>query len=294
MSWLAAIQRPLPAFAAASLLAVAVGAVVCALSGVPAGAWGRNLVGWLVGGLAATGLGRWAGPRTLVAIAIAAPLGIAATLVGEGQQGVRRWLDLGPLYVNAAMLLLPAFVVALAVLAPRAAGWWIAAMLTLGVLVLQPDASQASAFALALCVAVLGLRRRPVGIRWGVVLAAGLLAAVSWTRPDPLAPVAEVEEVIGLAFGLSPWLAALAALSLAAFAATPALVARANRVEAVRRAGYALSALLLVWCVAPALGAFPVPLVGVGLSPILGAWLGIGVLAAVARRGEAGERQLKE
>lgn len=285
MSWLTAFQRPLPAFAAASLFAVAVGAVVCALSGVPAGLWGRNLAAWLAGGLAAWALARWAGERTLRAVALLGPLGVAAALLGDGQQGVHRWLDLGPLYVNAAMLLVPALVVAVAVLAQRSSWWWLPALLTLGALVLQPDASQATAFALALCVAALGLPSLSARLRWGVAGVALALAAVSWTRPDPLAPVAEVEEVIRLAALLSPWLAALSVLSLAAFAATPVFAARASPVAAVRWAGCALGALFLSWSAAPAFGAFPVPLVGVGLSPILGAWLGLGLLAAVARRG---------
>lgn len=284
MSWLTALQRPLPAFAATSLLAVAAGAVVCALSGVPAGVWGRNLAAWIVGALAAAALSRWAGARTLRAVAVLTPLGMAAPMLARGQEGVHRWLDLGPLHMNAAMLLLPPFVVALVVLAQRRAWWWIAALLALGGLVLQPDASQATALALALCVAAFGARTSSPRLGWGVAVVGLALAAVSWMRPDPLQPVAEVEEVIQLAAGLSPWLAALSVLALAAFVATPAWTARANPAPIVRTAGYALSALLLVWCLAPAVGAFPVPLVGVGLSPILGAWLGVGLLAAVARR----------
>jgi hypothetical protein len=278
LRWIpSAFRRPLPAFAATSLLAVAIGAVVCAQSGVPAGLWGRNLGAWLVGGLAAAALSRAAGPRTLVAVLVLAPLGVAASMLGEGQQGVHRWLDLGPLSMNAAMLLLPVFVVALA--AQRAAWAWIAALLILAILVLQPDASQATAFALALCVAALSLRRPSA--RWATALVALSLAALSWTRPDPLAPVPEVEQIIQLAATLSPALAALAILSLAAVAATPVLTTPAT----VRQAGGALSALFLAWIVAPALGAFPVPLVGIGVSPILGAWLGVGLLAGLARGG---------
>lgn len=276
------LSRPLPAFAAASLLAVAVGAAVCALSGVPTAVWGRNVGAWVVGLAAAAGLARWAGARSLTAVAVLAPLAIAVTLLGEGRDGVRRWLDLGLLQVNAAMLLLPILVVALAGLAQRSAWWWIPAGVTLGVLVLQPDASQATAFGLAVCVVAFGAARPAPAARWAISLVALALAAGSWMRPDPLAPVPEVEEVIGLAFALSPWLAALGVLSLAAHAVLPALCRRD-----VRWAGRALSVLLLVWCVAPALGAFPVPLVGVGLSPILGAWLGVGLLAGAARRPQA-------
>jgi hypothetical protein len=44
----------------------------------------------------------------------------------------------------------------------------------------------------------------------------------------------------------------------------------------------ALTACCVVTAVAPMFGAFPVPLVGVGMSSIVGFWLGAGALAAVA------------
>ena len=285
MSWLAAFRRPLGAFAATSLAAVAVGAVVCALSGVPTGAWGRNLAAWATGALAAAALGRWAGPRTLFAVLSLTPLAVGVTLLGAGQEGVHRWVRLGPLFINVAMLVLPAFVVAFAFVAQRMRLWSMAAPITLALLAAQPDASQATALAVAVGVMAFGMRAPSAVFRWGVVLAAAALAGLAWTRPDPLAPVAEVEWVIGLAGQLSPLLAALAVLALVAVTATPVLAARGSA-EPGRRAGRALSALFLAWCAAPALGAFPVPLVGVGLSPILGAWLGIGLLAAVMRGDE--------
>jgi len=290
LSGFAAFRRPLPAFAATSLFAVAISALVCAQSGVPAGAWGRNLAAWLAGGLAAAVLGRLAGDRTRLAVTVLTPFGLAAPMLFEGQEGVHRWLDLGPLYVNAAMLLLPAFVVALVLVAQRSDRCWVPAMFGLGVLILQPDASQATALAAALCVAMLGARKPSAPLRRAVVLIALLLAAVSWTRPDPLAPVPEVEEVLQLAAGLSRWLAAVSILALAAFAVTPALATRRSPADDVRWAGLALSALFLVWCIAPAFGAFPVPLVGVGLSPILGAWLGVGLLAGAARQEASRDR----
>ncbi len=51
-----------------------------------------------------------------------------------------------------------------------------------------------------------------------------------------------------------------------------------------RLAGWALSLCFLLWMTTPLLGAFPVPLVGIGMSPILGTWLGVGLLAALLRR----------
>jgi len=235
----------------------------------------------------AAGLARSAGAKTLLAFAVLTPIGLAAPMLAHGQQGVHRWLDIGALHMNAAMLLLPAGVVALAALIQRAPWPWIAAQLGLGALVLQPDGSQAVAFAAALCIVAFSMPERLRPVRLGIAFSAALLAAIALTRPDPLAPVPEVEGVLGLAARLSPSLAAVALLGLAAFAATPAWVAHRLPAKEVRTAGYALSGLFVIWSMAPAVGAFPVPLVGMGPSPILGAWLGVGLLAAAARAGSS-------
>ena len=68
MSWLTAFQRPLLTFVATPFLAVAVGSVVRALSGFPAGVLGRNPAAWLVGGLSPI-LGAWLGVALLAAVA---------------------------------------------------------------------------------------------------------------------------------------------------------------------------------------------------------------------------------
>lgn len=278
-------DRPLLAFGAASLAAVVVGAAVCAMSGVPSTLWMRNIAAWCVGALAAAILAGRAGSGFLSAAVLLAPIGLAATLLNPGLEGVHRWLVAGPVRLNAAMLLLPSLVVATAVLAERRPWWcWIPAFAGLAVLALQPDASQATALALAICAIAASLRSHAIRARWALALAALAVAAFSWSRRDPLEPVPEVEEVIALAGSHSPLLAGLAVAVLVAFAAAPVLAtARAHRAD-VRRAGVALSVLFSAWITAPALGAFPVPLVGIGLSPILGAWLGVGLLSSLGPR----------
>ena len=143
----------------------------------------------------------------------------------------------------------------------------------------QPDASQATAFGAGLAVlAVVAPAPRPWRI--GLVLLASGLALVSWFRPDPLEAVAEVEEIIALASAVSPVLAVLAVTLIAGASAAPALAARGTPAG---DAGLALSAYMLVAAAMTVLGAFPVPLLGVGMSPILGFWLGAGLLAARLR-----------
>jgi hypothetical protein len=249
--------------------------VAASYAGVPAGVWIRNPASWLVGAAAGLALAAWAGRRASLAFATLAPLGLAATFLFPGQDGVHRWVDLGPLHVNAAQVLLPPALVVWLQSGRR--GAWVAAAL-LALLVAQPDASQATALAGALIVAmVLGQERR--GERAGLVVFALLAAGLAWLRPDPLAPVAEVEEIMALAWTASPLLAVAAWTTMlganAAFAWAPN----------ARPAGLAFAAYGLLAALAPVVGAFPVPLVSMAMSPIVGLWLGAGMLAASVRRG---------
>ena len=273
-------KRFLAGFALLSLAAVGVGCAVAAAHGVPAGSWARNLVAWGVGGVAA-----WAAATRmsrLSAFLLIAPVVLAITLLNAAQEGVHRWIDVGPLHVNAAAMVLPAAVVALATIGDRA--WaWLAAAAMLGLLVLQPDASQAVALGAGMIV-VLASLRAPALVRAGGAAATVLAVAAACMRPDPLAPVPEVEGIIGLAWATSPVAAAAAVALLAATALFPLrLAGRGRRFTPA----LALAACCAVQVLAPAFGAFPVPLVGMGMSPIVGFWLGAGALAAARRRNPA-------
>jgi hypothetical protein len=270
--------RFLAGFTLLSLAAVAAGCAVAAAHGVPAGSWARNLAAWGIGAVvawvAATRMSRFSG------FLLVAPASLAVTLLNPGQEGVHRWIDVGPVHVNAAATLLPAAVVALAVLGDRR--WsWLAAAAMLGLLVLQPDASQAAALGAGMLV-VLASLRAPALVRAGRAAATVLAVAAACLQPDPLAPVPEVEGIIGLAWAWSPVAAVIAITLLAAAALFP--LRRAGRSRPYTPA-LALAACCGVQALAPAFGAFPVPLVGMGMSPVLGFWLGAGALAAAHRSG---------
>jgi len=271
-------MRLITIFAAASLSAVVLGGLVCALSDIPSAIWLRNLAAWLVGALAAVGLAVRARPGWLPVLLVAAPAALAATFLGDGLHGVHRWIETGPLRLNAAMLVLPTLVVALS--CAHGLWRWGAALASLVLLVLQPDASQATALAAAALVALRGAG--PALARVVVVAASVGLAAVAWLRPDPLAPVPEVEGILGLATQASPFLALASLASLIATAMAPGLATRRAAPD-LRLAAAALTACLGVCTLAPFLGAFPVPFMGVGPSPILGTWLGMGLLAGLIR-----------
>jgi hypothetical protein len=254
-------------FAVASLLTIGCGAFAIWHSGGGAVLVFGNLAGWGIGLVAAIAI--LAVPRILrgaeIVLAVTV-VALVATFADSGLSGVHRWISIGPLRANIAALLLPAFVAILCVRQTNqrlTALLWLAAM---SLLLTQPDASQASALAIA---APSLFAHWPPKWRWPLLAVTILLAAMSWFRPDPLQPVAEVEGIIELMWQISP---ALAAIGLAALGAT---------IIAVRRADTSSTA-LAAYCAAvtltPAFGHFPVPLAGAGISFPLGWWLGVAVL----------------
>lgn len=153
----------------------------------------------------------------------------------------------------------------------------------MAMLAIQPDASQATAFAVGLIWIALA-PATPVWANFAAASGAAVLAAVCWSRPDPLEPVPEVEQILQLAYAASPTLAVVGLGSLVLFGLAPWRVVSGNSQD-VRLAGVALTLYLLTCSAMPFVGAFPVPLLGVGISPILGAWFGIGALVALSRVG---------
>lgn len=266
-------------FAAASLACVVAGAATLSASGASPASWIRNPIAWLAGLAIAAGIfGTGRTPllcRIVVAVAV---VGLFASLLAPGQQGVHRWLDLGPLHVNVAALLLPSAIVALATVTLGGLIAVSAAALIAVLLVGQPDASQATAFIAA---TIFLLVRSPLPKTTRIAAGAGAvaLAVAAWLRPDPLQPVPEVERIFVLAWEVAPTLAVLAAVALGVAALAPLRAGAPNEMRA-SNAAIALAVYFGVVGLAPFLGAFPVPLVGLGMSFPIGYWVAVGLLCA--------------
>jgi hypothetical protein len=266
-------------FTAASLAAVLSGSATLAARGVPMASWIRNPIAWLIGLLLAIGVAclRASLPlfRMILGVAFVA---IAGTFFAPAQSGVHRWIDAGPLHINIAALVLPGATVALAF----SGIWSRTALAFLGavsaLLVFQPDASQATSF-LAAVIILVARSTVPNARRFVAIAIAIVIAAISWTPPDPLQPVAEVEGILRLALAVSPMLAVAAAIALAAASLAPLAVCNSgdsrHRIAAVALTVYFISA-----AICPAFGAFPVPLAGLGMSFPVGYWLGVALLCA--------------
>lgn len=262
-----AILAPLPA--------LVIGVLVMRNSGVPAARWAVNLGAWLTGALLVLGCSLirperfFAGAR---AASFIAPVLLALTFWFDGIDGVHRWILLGPVRLHVGSLAGPLIVFAVA-MPPAKERYGSALLLSLACLALcsaQPDAGQASAVAAALAtVLIVGSRST-----WRYAAAAVAIGAcaLAWLRPDPLSPVPEVEGVLGLAWKES---AAIGVASIFALAllVSPFLAAYMQKRKAKPASAHLALAFAAYFAAAIGVtqaGAFPVPVLGFGASPILG------------------------
>jgi hypothetical protein len=213
-----------------------------------------------------------------VLLVVAAIIALAATFSFPDQSGVHRWIDLGAVHVNAAGLLLPLAVVALGEVILARAVFLAAIAAIAALLVAQPDASQATAFAVGGSLLLLGRRDLSAAVSLIAILGLAGLALAAWLRPDPLLPVPEVEGIFGLLAGVSLPLAVAAAVALAATSLSPLL--RRSDPESRIPSGAPLAGYFATTAIMPLLGAYPVPLVGLGMSFPVGYCLGVALLFA--------------
>lgn len=210
----------------------------------------------------------------------------ATVVVGPSVEGVRRWLQVGPLTVHAAMLVVPGLAVMIPVLPSRTAAVTIVAISLLSVV--QPDLATYLAI---LPVTVLMLVVRGDRWMWGAFIAQALGAILAVQRVDTLAPTPFVEHVIEQALGMN--MAAGAALFVAALlAVTSPMKGRDN--GAVRWSAAALSVCGTAYLAASFLrpyemfiGHYPTPFVGFGASMIVGWGIALWLLSSLGDKERA-------
>lgn len=267
----------------APLPALVLGLLVATGHGVPWAAFLPSFLAVALGVLSAVLFAR-GGPRIREGAARVLPvlvfLGIAATLLAPGLDGVHRWLVLGPIRLNMSAALVPWLALGFVASNPGVRSLTLVLVgATQLVHLSQPDAAQATALAVGALPVLTGgaVVNRRIGVPVAAVLLA--IAAATWSRPDPLPPLDHVERILALTASRgAPWLlgAALAGgVLLAPFALA---MRRRHFVESQVGAGLALY--LCTSVVATFFGSFPVPVFGAGAGPLLGWYAMMSVLAA--------------
>lgn len=262
-------------------LAVAVGATFLWNVGALPGMASRNVASFMLG-LVLGWAGHHIGHRRYgaeILFTAASAILLLVLLIGIELDGVKRWLPLGPIHVQAALILSPLL---LAISASREGRHWRAAVLApLALIAAQPDAATSVALALGVVVLMADVsrhsvrgwsrRRTAIAILSLSLAIVGLLVAGVQTPP----PVAFVEGTVGIAVYSGPPAVALHVLAI--ILAIAALASR--RVPA----GTALAAYFAMSSIAAVFWAFPMPIVGAGPSHLIGFGLAIGWLAVADR-----------
>ena len=206
----------------------------------------------------------------LLCVAISIP---ATALAGPEMNGVSRWLVLGGITVQPALIVAP--LLALAFSTRRSTVLLLAVAVASGGLAMQPDPGSAAMLLLGLA-APLALRGNRSAVGGLAVAFAAAAFAISAARPVALPPVPFVEQMLAKAAGQGPLPGLLAMLTIV-FLFLPA---RSGR----RPAAYAFAGIWAGALAASLTGAYPTPVLGFGGSAVLGYVLSIGLLVA---RGQA-------
>lgn len=194
-------------------------------------------------------------------------LGVGAILLtllfGPEIEGVRRWAGMAGVALHVGHLVTP---LAIAVAACRPGPWPTTglALLSLG-FALQPDAAALVGLSAALGMLLAFSRSLWSAAALSVALVATVLALV---HPAQVAPVAFVEGMPMTALRMQVWLGLLVAFGLCLLPVPFVFIAtqgRRRRPLAAALAGYWIGLIG-----ASFIGAFPTPLVGFGVGPILG------------------------
>ena len=189
---------------------------------------------------------------------------LAVSLLGSGAGGARSWVNLGGFSVNAALLVLPALLVLLG----GVRRFELLLLCAAAVLSIQPDFSQLTALAAA-SLPLLWHGRRERGWRIFCVAVLSVLAVVCLRIPVEIESVPYCEGVLSM-LGKTSWtLMAAGAVSLIVI---PVFwICRYFKENSIWM--LSLSVYYMVTILFGLSGAYPVPFMGFGLSPIVGYWL---------------------
>lgn len=260
---------PLPALVAGIVAMRQLGVATHALL-TNAGAAVLGIVIWTVGR-------RVQPPTRRAALAVLTVLPLVAILLpfaGEGVLGVYRWVPAAGLRLHASAIVAPLIISCVAAtVSHRTAASLAIAVTGAVILAVQPDAAQTVSVAAACIVLFVLAGTKPSR---SALLSAALLFAVSmvsFLRPDPLLPVAHVEEIFRVVASRGPGWTAMAIVALALLPAPFFAAWHEQR----RPIALALGVYVVMTLFAPVWGTFPVPVMGYGASPILGYFIALAV-----------------
>ncbi|MFD2564775.1 hypothetical protein [Aquimarina rubra] len=188
------------------------------------------------------------------------------TFIDNGFSNVYRWLSIGVINLNIGSIVLPLLLVELEKNL-NFKNWWIITLLAFGIIAIlsfQPDASKVTAFTLA---SLFILQKYVAKKVQYVILAIPLMASVwTWYFLDDLPSVDYVEEILQMTkeMGITWFIFSVFSLILLPI---PFFIFKTEKNKSIC---VSLGVYFSVVLLSTLFGNFPVPLLGYGISPIIG------------------------
>jgi cell division protein FtsW (lipid II flippase) len=197
---------------------------------------------------------------------------IILTFISPGMNGVHRWLSIGIIKFNVSMIVLPILIVALWKLSQiKGLKLTIPATIVISVLLsLQPDASELTGFAIPMMVILCSKTDKKV-LRSFIIVLLSILVIHSWVFLDNLPPVAYVEGILSLIANIGLIWLILGVLSLIILPVPFILFPPKN----LKLPSLCVGLYFIIILISTFWGNFPVPLMGYGISPIIGYFIAI-------------------
>jgi hypothetical protein len=197
---------------------------------------------------------------------------IVLTFISSGMEGVYRWVSIGVIKFNVSMIVLPIIIISSWKLL-QVKSSWVTIITTIAVSVLlaiQPDASQLTGFSISMIVMLVSKTDKK-SLRLFILGILSTLIILSWAYLDSLSAVAYVEGILGLLKNVGLTWFILGCISLIILPVPFILFPPKN----FKLPSICLGLYFIIILTATLFGNFPIPLMGYGVSPIIGYFISI-------------------
>jgi cell division protein FtsW (lipid II flippase) len=198
------------------------------------------------------------------------------TFISSGIDGVHRWVSVGPIKFYVAVIVLPLIIIELWKLL-QLRDWWFSGAITIVIsifLTLQPDASMLTAFAIPMIILLWNKINNNI-FRFCIVILLSALIIISWVFLDKLPPVAYVENIVSLVGNMGIIWLGLGVISLVILP-LPFIFFSPKKYKLL---SISFGLYFIIILISTMFGNFPVPMMGYGVSPIIGYFISITWLA---------------
>jgi hypothetical protein len=194
------------------------------------------------------------------------------TFISSGIEGVHRWVSVGPIKFYVAVIVIPIIIIELWKLL-QMRNWCFSATITIVVsilLTLQPDASMLTAFAISMIMLLWNKINKNI-FRSCIVVLLATLIIISWVFLDGLPPVSYVENIVSLVANMGIIWLSLGVISLVILP-LPFIFFPPKKYKLL---SLSIGMYFIIVLISTLFGNFPVPLMGYGVSPIIGYFIAI-------------------